>query len=136
MFSQDDITLGQVGYSVTAVGKPLCGIDLGDWKSSWVVIAYETGLGDPLFLDTDDPALPVLTAMHGEGDWRPDTVATSIEAFFACFYEFTRIAQGRESPVALESHPIKDGERTAFLRRIAEINGIESASEFWALLLG
>lgn len=86
---------GQVGYSVDPDGSSLCGEAIGEWKSSWLVIGFETGVGDPVLVDTSDPKLAVLSAMHGEGAWDPRPVAISIEAFGKIFLEFRRIAEGQ-----------------------------------------
>src|SRR5262249_47354625 len=102
---------------------------------NWVVIGYETSLGEPLFLDTNSTSLPVFTAMQGEGVWNPVQVATSVEAFGMCFEEFARISERRRNPVDCEANPISDGERAVYLRRIAELNQSSSAPEFWDVLL-
>jgi len=135
LFSAGELEDGQLGYSVAPDGNSLCSGERGAWQPNWVVIGYETGLGDPLFLDIDLASLPVLTAMHGEGAWKPVLVATSIEAFGMCFEEFARISQGRSNPVECEANPVSDDERTVFLRRVAELNQASSAPEFWNVLV-
>jgi hypothetical protein len=54
------------------------------------VIGRDTALGDPIFLDTADPDLHILTDMHGQGEWCPDPIATNIEAFFATLEELSQ----------------------------------------------
>ena len=88
LFTGAEMEEGQVGYSVAPRGLSLCGGPSGKWKPSWLVIGYETGVGDPVFVDISDPRLAVLTAMHGEGAWDPKPVAVSIEAFGKIFLEF------------------------------------------------
>lgn len=122
---------GQVGYSVDPDGSSLCGEAIGEWKSSWLVIGFETGVGDPVLVDTSDPKLAVLSAMHGEGAWNPRPVAISIEAFGKIFLEFRRIAEGRTNPVEAEDNPMPITEQDAFLSIVAEINEGRIASEFW-----
>jgi hypothetical protein len=73
--------------------------------------------------------------MHGESSWNPDLIGKTPEAFAASFDEFREIAANRQDPISFEENPITDGERNAFLRRIAELNGIEFAPEFWSVLV-
>ena len=80
-------------------------------------MGYETGCGDPLFVDTGVSELPVFTAMHGEGAWEPVQVAISVEAFAKCIEEFSRISVGRNNRVEREANPVSDGERVAFLQQ-------------------
>jgi hypothetical protein len=113
----------------------LCSGETGAWQPNWIVIGCETACGDPLFVDLDAAALPVFTAMHGEGAWEPVQVAASIEAFAKCIEEFSRISVGRSNPIEREANPVSDDERTVFLRHIAELNRTSSAPEFWDVLL-
>jgi hypothetical protein len=99
LFGAGELENGQLGYSVAPDGSSLCSGENGAWRPNWVVIGYKTGLGDPLFVDTDLATLPVFTAMHGEGAWEPVLVAASVEAFGICIEEFARISEGRSNPV-------------------------------------
>ena len=135
LFGPAEIEQGQVGYCVAPDGKSLCDPDNGGWRQNWTVIGYETACGDPIFIDTDDSALPVLTAVHGEGAWEPQPVAISIEAFARSFEEFARVSQGRSNPVDRDSNPLPGNEREAYLRRVAELNQKQFAPDFWAVLL-
>jgi hypothetical protein len=135
LFSAAEIEHGQVGYSVAPDGKSLCSLDRGAWRPNWTVIGYETACGDPLFIDTDDSGLPVLTAIHGEGSWKPQPVAISLDAFVRSLEEFARISEGRSNPVERDNNPLSDADRASFLRRVAELNGAQFESDFWAGLL-
>jgi len=135
LFGAGEVEDGQVGYSVAPDGTSLCAGEAGAWQPNWVVIGYETACGDPLFVDIDAAALPVFTAMHGQGAWEPVPVAASAEAFAMCVKELSRISVGRSNPVECEANPVSENERTVFLRRIAELNQSKSAPEFWAVLL-
>lgn len=54
---------------------------VGCWPAHWIVIdAIEA---DPFIVDLSSPDLPVLTARHGEGAWRPHPVAHTLAAFVA-----------------------------------------------------
>jgi hypothetical protein len=74
----DELAELQLGYSVGTDGASLVGGD-GGWQPGWVVIGTDVLLGDPLFVDIGDARLPVLTAMHGMGEWDPTPVAESLE---------------------------------------------------------
>jgi len=133
----DKIRDYQAGYSVTPNGKNLVDdIKPGSWRSTWIVIARDTLIGDPIFVDTGSANFPVMTAVHGEGDWEPRTIASSLESFFACLSEVRQLASGRETPVALESNPISLVDRKQFLARISELNRSEIHAEFWDTLIG
>jgi hypothetical protein len=134
LFSADEIEDGQMGYGVALDGASLSSDDEGAWQPSWIAIGFETACGDPLFIETADPALPVLTAMHGEGAWKSTPVAISFEAFAQLFREFAALAKGRSNPVELDGHPLSQEERTAFLHRVDELNEKEFESSFWAVL--
>jgi hypothetical protein len=133
LFNATELDEGQVGYSITAEGESLCGYEEGDWRPTWLVIGYDTAVGDPLFIDTSDPALPVLTAVHGQGTWEPSRIAVSIDTFTHSLNEFARVAKGRNNPAQLESNPLPDNERAAFLKHAMEMNGFEP--EFWSVQL-
>lgn len=135
LFGAGETEQGQVGYSVAPDGNSLCSHDPGTWRPNWTVIGYETACGDPLFIDTDDSALPVLTAIHGEGSWEPQPVATSFDAFVRSLEEFARISEGRSNPVERDNNPLSPAERDSFLRRVAELDGSQFEPDFWAVLL-
>ena len=131
LFALAEIESLQVGYSIKPDGSSLCTGEEGAWQPAWIVIGRETGLGDPIFIDTSSAALPVYTAMHGEGTWELVSVATSAEAFANCCNEFSRIAAGRANPGEYAANPISGDERVRFLARIAELNRTPVAPEFW-----
>jgi hypothetical protein len=104
------------------------------WADSWLVIGRDTAVGDPLFVDLDDPQTPVYTAMHGEGEWDPDRIAASFDGFLAAFDALAAIAEGRDSPVALDANPLSDDERARFLQTVAEANhGVDT--RYWEQLV-
>lgn len=69
-----------------------------DWKSSWVVIAESSLLGDPYFLDVSklDPEgdCPVYTAMSGQERWVPTLAASSFAQFLRILATAMEIASG------------------------------------------
>jgi len=135
LFPLGKIESAQVGYSVKADGTSLCTGKDGGWQPAWLVIGQETACGDPIFIDTDNAALPVYTTMHGVGAWQPNDVAGSAEIFAACLKELSHVAAGRGSPGELERNPLEDDERQQFLNRIADLNRSATAPEFWDLQL-
>jgi hypothetical protein len=124
----------QVGYSVGMEGQSLVGGKKGDWLGHWIVIGYEEQCGDPIFIDESAPNFPVYTAMHGEGIWDPEQIAASLEGFGKALSAVTRIARGREHPVALENNPLTQSERDAALAEIP-LQDQEIDLEFWENLL-
>ena len=130
LFEPDELPAAQVGYSIDPEGRPLLG-----WKHGWLVIGIDTGMGDPLILDTADSGLPVYSSWHGEGVWEPHLVATSMESFAACFLELAAISQGRSNPVEVNKNPLSDSEKATYLARTADANGSKIEIEFWHALL-
>jgi hypothetical protein len=131
----DEIDDGQIGYLAARDRSPLSSAKDGSWKPDWIVIGYDTACGDPLIMDTSDPALPVLHDFNGQGTWNPTPVSLSIESFVASLYEFARLASGRSTPVARDANPVTDAERKDFLLRISELNAGRADLEFWGALL-
>lgn len=117
----------QVGYAVDSSGNTLVGAGEGDWRENWIVFARDFS-GDPVFVDIDQPNLPVFTALHGEGTWSPWEIAPSIKAFATVLCAAKTLALGRESPIALGSNPIADHEREAF-QALVKANGV--SHDYW-----
>lgn len=82
--SENELTTYQQGFSVLPDGTKLSGNNAGDWQDSWLVIAIDTELGDPYFVDTSDGKLPVYTALQVDGLWQPEPVASSLKGFLEC----------------------------------------------------
>jgi hypothetical protein len=81
LFDIEELEKVQTGYSIDNQGNSLTGKKDGDWKENWIVIGYEDQCGDPMLIDINDEDLPVYTAMHGEGEWNPDLIASSFQNF-------------------------------------------------------
>lgn len=81
LFEINQLEDEQIGYSIDPQGVDLTGNSDGDWKKEWIVIGYDTLLGDPIFIDTQTDEYPVFTAMHGAGDWNPTPVSPSLSTF-------------------------------------------------------
>ncbi|MFT8320852.1 MAG: hypothetical protein ABF649_08105 [Bacillus sp. (in: firmicutes)] len=81
LFSREEFEEGQLGYSVDEEGNSLTGNNEGDWKATWYVIGYDELLGDPIFIDIENKNYLVMTAMHGEDDWEPEVLFSSLNEF-------------------------------------------------------
>ncbi len=45
------------------------------------VIGYDEDLRDSIFVDIANKNYPIMTAMHGEGDWDPKVMFSSLKEF-------------------------------------------------------
>ncbi|MEM5018349.1 hypothetical protein WKH31_18790 [Metabacillus indicus] len=81
LFSREEFDEGQLGYSIDENGNSLAGIEEGDWKESWYVIGYDELVGDPIFIDISIEKYPVMTAMHGQGEWEPEVMYWTLNKF-------------------------------------------------------
>ena len=86
-----ELNEAQIGYSIDKNGKSLVNSDSnnenmsGNWQSSWVVIATDTELGDPYFIDITDENLAVYTALaEKENQWQPTLVSSTLDGFSKC----------------------------------------------------
>ncbi|HEY6969267.1 MAG TPA: hypothetical protein VJA94_08685 [Candidatus Angelobacter sp.] len=135
IFPLAEIDEAQIGYSRSAEGDSLCDGAEGSWKPKWVVIGYETGLGDPIILDTSGRNFQVMTAMQGEGSWEPRPIAKSLEAFATTLRAIRQISVGRENPVAVDENPLSTDERERTLQVIRDSNNGEVEMDFWEVML-
>lgn len=77
-----DFKNAQIGCSVDEKGKNLVDSAIGNWQKTWVVIAKDTELGDPYFVDVSDENLAVYTALaEEENQWHSTLVASSLSGF-------------------------------------------------------
>ena len=55
LFSVNELSNAQLGYSINSDGNSLIGEENGDWKENWFVIGKlcEDLCGDPIFVDDD-----------------------------------------------------------------------------------
>lgn len=123
----DRLPAAQLGYGILPKGVER---DTSGWKKSWLVIGRETLCGDPVFIETKEPVLPVYTAAHGTGFWEPQLIAPSSIAFFELIAQLTELANGRENPVALEKNPIPQKELQRFRKVLSAYFG-RRIPEFW-----
>jgi hypothetical protein len=130
IYDVDDLEEAQIGYSVDPSGTSLIEENAGSWQRNWVVIGYEDGSGDPIFIDSEADGFPVYSAMHGTGAWEPNLIATGLRNFATAMREIARVAEGRENPVKREANPIEPDERANVLERIRR-DDTGSNTAFW-----
>ena len=130
LLGQEELADAQVGFAVDADGNDVTGSRPGEWRPTWLVIALEESLGDPVFVDTADDALPVLWVGH-DMDWSaPQRLADSFEGFAEGLRLVHEAAGGRRSPVDLEQNPLPDDELDRLIARIRERNP-GADGDFW-----
>ncbi|PGT97987.1 thiamine transporter [Bacillus cereus] len=71
VFSENELEKGQIGYRYDKHKSSLISEENGRWQEGWIVIGYETDMGDPVFVNTDDDAYPVYTAERGTETLQP-----------------------------------------------------------------
>ncbi len=114
----------QLGYSVHPDGSDLSGTNEGDWRKSWVVIGTDTEVGDPFFVDTSEPSLPVYTAMHGMGEWSAELVSTSLTSFLEVLDYLNSISKQKFARIDPDENTITDPkELAAIKKKLQEISG-------------
>lgn len=79
LFHENELEKGQIGYRYDKDKSALIGGKKGDWQEGWIVIGYDTDMGDPIFVDIDDPLYPIYTAEKGSDIWEPVCIANSID---------------------------------------------------------
>lgn len=99
------------------------------WQGTWLVIARDTEMGDPYFVDISSDDLVVYTAIHGEGEWQLEQVASSLAGFVKCMQTLTTAAKQEYAQMIPEDFTIQDNEHISSL----EVSLIEQAQtkEFW-----
>ncbi len=65
LFSEIELEKGQIGYRYDKHKNSLISEENGKWKEEWIVIGYETDMGDPVFVNVSDDAYFVYTAERG-----------------------------------------------------------------------
>jgi hypothetical protein len=88
----------QVGFALTDSGDLISAAHPNGWRSSWVIVAHSSLLGDPYFLDTSsldaEGDCPVYTAMSGTEVWKPRLCASSFALFIRILAIGMEVAEG------------------------------------------
>jgi hypothetical protein len=95
--NEEDLEKAQTGFAIHPDGTNMVGTNPGDWQKNWQVIALDTELGDPYFIDLNDANSPVYTAIQIDGAWEENPVACSLDAFINCLTLFIN-ANNQASP--------------------------------------
>ncbi|HEU4790733.1 MAG TPA: hypothetical protein VFS71_13690 [Flavobacterium sp.] len=133
IFKLENIEKEQIGYSVTENGKSLVGNKSGDWKKNWIVIATDN-MDDPIFVDIENPNLPVFISEHGNGEWEQNYIAISIEKFSSILSDLRNLSINRQNPVEIEKNPISETELELFLTKTKNDNNWMDI-EYWEIFL-
>jgi hypothetical protein len=88
----------QVGFALTDSGELISSPSPNGWRSSWVIVAHSSLLGDPYFLDTSsldaEGDCPVYTAMSATEVWKPRLCASSFALFIRILAIGMEVAEG------------------------------------------
>ncbi len=129
--SRDGLAEAQLGYGTDPDGSDLSGGAEGDWRREWQVFGRDTLLGDPYFTDVSDAQLPVYTAMHGMGQWKPNIVSESLAGFVAALDLLAKTSKQHEELVEPDEHTVSDASELASIEaRLIGLCG-ENSADFW-----
>jgi hypothetical protein len=88
----------QRGFALDESGSPRTQPAASGWRTSWIIVARSSLLGDPYFLDTANPDAegdcPVYTAMSGTETWQPKLCASSFALFIRILAVGMEVARG------------------------------------------
>ncbi|KEK24497.1 hypothetical protein [Bacillus gaemokensis] len=79
LFHENELEDGQIGYRYDKNKNTLISEKKGDWQEGWIVIGYETDMGDPIFVDIENPIYPIYTAEKGSEIWEPICIVNRID---------------------------------------------------------
>ncbi|WKE67103.1 hypothetical protein PVT67_07670 [Gallaecimonas kandeliae] len=114
----------QLGFSLHPDGTDLTGSNEGDWKKGWIVIGTDTVVGDPFFVDTNQPLLPVYTSMHGMGEWSAELVSASLPSFLETLSYLSCLSKQESARIDPDENTITDTkELSAIEKKLNEISG-------------
>lgn len=133
IFKLENIEKEQIGYSVTENGKSLVGNKNRDWKKNWIVIGTDN-MDDPIFVDIENPNLPVFISEHDNEEWEENYIAISIEKFSSILNDLRNLSINRQNPVEIEKNPISETELELFLTKTKNDNNWMDI-EYWEIFL-
>lgn len=122
----------QQGFSTYPNGNYLPSEQAGLWQKNWLVIATDTELGDPYFIDTSNKNSAVYTAMLNEDNiWQQQQVAHSLASFIDCLKLLNNHAQQSEAQFIVEKKTITDNEQLNSIKNV--LIEISASKNFWTL---
>lgn len=129
MTSESTFEQAQLGFGRDEDGLDLSGSSAGDWQSSWQVIARDTELGDPYFVDTNDHELPVYTAFLGESGWECEQVSSTLTGFVDCMHLLQSHGEQSQAQFFPDDKTVVDDVKLANLQQ--QLTDISSAVGYW-----
>jgi hypothetical protein len=120
----------QIGYAIDKKGASLVNSDVGNWQSSWFVIATDTELGDPYFIDFTDEHLAVYTAVaEEENQWQTTLVSASLDGFEKCLTAIYQQCEQKSAMYLPDDNCIFDLEvLESFGKQLVEFS---QTNDFW-----
>lgn len=135
LFSKSNFDNEQLGYRVNPDGTNLTGTKEGDWLPTWYTIGRDTTVGDPFFVDTSRADYPVYTAMHGQGEWSPVLVSSSLHDFIASLKFIKDKSNQSEELIEPNDSTITDEDELDEIKsHLVSLCGNES-DEFWDMII-
>ena len=127
--SEEELEKAQIGFAIHPDGTNVVGNNQGDWQGNWQVIALDTELGDPYFIDLNDDNSPVYTAIQIDGAWETNPVAQSLERFISCLILFIK-ANDQASPIFVpDEHTVID--KIVLSQLENQLIEASSCKDFW-----
>ncbi|MFT5757591.1 MAG: hypothetical protein ACI9LM_002327 [Alteromonadaceae bacterium] len=127
--SEEELEKAQTGFAIHPDGTNVVGENKGDWQKNWQVIALDTELGDPYFIDLNDDNSPVYTAIQFDGVWEENPVASSLADFISCLTLFIK-ANNQASPIFVpDENTVVDKIVLAQLQ--SQLIEISRCKDFW-----
>lgn len=121
----------QYGFGQDENGHDLSGTNAGDWQSSWLIIARDTELGDPYFVDVSDNEFPVYTAFLGESGWEIEQVTVSLLGFVNCMNILHSNGEQTQAQFVPDDNTLIDEAGLAVLQQKLSANAENAA--FWQM---
>ncbi|MDG1751887.1 MAG: hypothetical protein P8I03_09545 [Thalassotalea sp.] len=129
--NEKDFKQAQVGFSIDKNGANISGNSEGTWQRTWVVVAKDTELADPYYVDLNDENLTVYTAIFCEeiNQWQSTIVSSTLSGFIECISLLFNFTEQNQPQFIPDSSSIFDLEKL-------EIFGIQLATisentDFW-----
>lgn len=136
--SKDELISAQIGFGMNELGQAIVSDtpsteNQSSWLASWQVIARDTELGDPYFVDNNQPDLPVYTGFLGDEGWEIEQVATSLTSYIACMaLLFNHGQQCQAQFVPDESSVIDEGVLQTLQEQLVTTSGCK---HFWQMFM-
>jgi len=129
--TETDLRNAQHGFSMKPDNTPLPSEEAANWQGNWVVIASDTELGDPYFIDVEQPKSPVFTAMITDNGWQAEPVAGSLSQFIQCLQLLNTASHQHDVQFIPEDSTLTDKSQLTLLKnKLIKLSGNKN---FWTL---